>query len=82
MAAELVLHFTGYEYIEFITNERARRDYLLKYLVDGEKENSYGEKTGISIKFKTQNNGALLSVVGQTEYHLLKVGILCSCPSV
>lgn len=82
MAAELVLHFTGNEYIEFITNERARRDYLLKDLLDGEKENSYREQTGISIKFKTKNNGALLSVVGQTEYHLLKVGALCSCPNI
>lgn len=77
MAEELILHFSGDEYIEYIMKERARRDFLLKDLLDGKKENRYGEQIGISIKFKTQNNGALVSVAGHTEYLLLKVGAVC-----
>lgn len=82
MAEELVLHFSGDEYMEYIVKERARRDFLLKELLDGKKGNSSREKTGISIKFKTQNNGALISVTGHGEYHLLKVCTVFLCPDI
>ncbi|XP_024861742.1 protocadherin Fat 4 isoform X2 [Kryptolebias marmoratus] len=67
MSEDLVLKFNESDYIEYVIKERFKRDYLLKKLVDNEKE------TVITIKFKTKDDGVLLSVLGQTEYILLMI---------
>lgn len=70
MSADLVLRFNGNDYIEYVIRERFKRDYLLK---ENEKEESTRDQTVISIRFKTQNNGVLMYIVGQTGYVMLKV---------
>lgn len=71
------MRFNGNDYIEYVIKERFKRDYLLKDLLDDEKEGNTGGRTVINIKFKTQDNGVLIFVVGQTGYTMLKVGIEC-----
>lgn len=70
MSADFVLRFNGNDYVEYVFRERYKRDYLLK---ENEKEESTRDQTVISIRFKTQNNGVLLYIVGQTGYVMLKV---------
>ncbi|XP_034723569.1 protocadherin Fat 4 [Etheostoma cragini] len=72
MSEQLVLQFTGNDYIEYVIKERFKRDYLLENLVDGEKKGER-DQTVINIKFKTQDNGLLLFVVGETGYTMLKI---------
>ncbi|XP_071353107.1 protocadherin Fat 4 [Trachinotus anak] len=68
---EVVLRFNGNDYIEYVIKERFKRDYLLKDLLDDEKEGE--DQTVINIKFKTKDNGALMVVFGQTGYITLKI---------
>ena len=71
-----MLHFSGKDYIECVFKERYKRDMLLKDLkYDGlhdEGTNKYS--TLIEIKFKTRNNGVLMSVIGNSGYTMLMVG--------
>ncbi|XP_044210475.1 protocadherin Fat 4 [Thunnus albacares] len=73
MSQELVLRFNGNDYIEYVIKERSKRDYLLKDLLDDEKRGNSRNQTAINIKFKTQYNGVLMFVLGQTEYTVLKI---------
>lgn len=75
MSQELVLRFNGSDYVEYVIKERSKRDYLLKYILDDEKNGNTKNQTAINIKFKTQDNGVLMSVLGQTGYTMLKVGM-------
>lgn len=75
MSQELVLRFNGNDYIEYAIKERSKRDYLLKDLLDDEKQGNTKNRTVISIKFKTQANGVLMFVLRQTGYSMFKVGI-------
>lgn len=70
MSDDLVLRFNGNDYIEYVIRERFRREYLLK---ENEKEENTRDQTVISIKFKTQNNGVLMFIAGQTGHVMLKV---------
>ncbi|XP_069390596.1 protocadherin Fat 4 isoform X2 [Paralichthys olivaceus] len=70
---EVVLRFTGNDYIEYVIKEKFKRDFLLKQLLDDKKEGNDQNQTGINIKFKTRNNGVLISVMGQTGYIMLKI---------
>ncbi|XP_051253136.1 protocadherin Fat 4 isoform X2 [Dicentrarchus labrax] len=72
MSEEVVLRFNGNDYIEYVIKERFKRDYLLKDLLDDEKKGNTRDQT-VNIKFKTQDNGVLMSVVGQTGYVMLKI---------
>lgn len=78
MSEELVLRFNGNDYIEYVIKERFKRDYLLKDLLDDGKGENTRDQRVINIKFKTQDNGVLMFVVGQTGYTILKVGMLLS----
>lgn len=69
MSDDLVLRFNGNDYIEYVIRERFRREYLLK---ENEKEENTRDQV-ISIKFKTQNNGVLMFIAGQTGHVMLKV---------
>ncbi|KAM8902916.1 protocadherin Fat 4 isoform 2-T2 [Spinachia spinachia] len=71
MSEELVLRFDGKDYIEYVIKERFRRDYLLKDFL--EKEGNTRDQSGITIKFKTQDDGVLIFVVGETGYTMLKI---------
>ncbi|XP_076590536.1 protocadherin Fat 4-like [Chaetodon auriga] len=73
MSEELVLAFNGNDYIEYVIKERFKRDYLLKELLDDEKEENTREQTVINIKFKTPDDGVLMFVGGQTGYIVLKI---------
>ncbi|XP_068564235.1 protocadherin Fat 4 [Cebidichthys violaceus] len=73
MSEGLVLRFDGNDYIEYVIKERFKRDYLLKDLLDDEKEGNARDQSGINIKFKTQDNGVLIFVVGQTGYTTLQI---------
>lgn len=75
MSEELVLRFDGNDYIEYVIKEQFKRDYLLKDLLDDEKKGNAKSQTAINIKFKTQDNGVLMFVVGQTGSTLLMVAI-------
>lgn len=77
-----MLRFNGNDYIEYVIKERFKRDYLLKDLLDDEKEGNTRDPTVINIKFKTKDNGVLLFVVGQTGYTMLKVGMKCFYPQI
>lgn len=74
ISEELVLQFKGKDYIEYVIKERFKRDYILKDLLNDSEENS-GDLTVINIKFKTQDNGILMFVAGQTGYSVLRVGM-------
>ncbi|CAL8352694.1 unnamed protein product [Lota lota] len=73
MSEDFVVHFSGKDYIECVFKERYKRDILLKDLkYDGlhdEVKNKYS--TLIEIKFKTRNNGVLMSVIGNNGYTML-----------
>ncbi|CAJ1065064.1 protocadherin Fat 4 isoform X1 [Xyrichtys novacula] len=73
MSEGLVLHFNGNEYIEYVIKERFKRDYLLKDLLDDKKGGNMEEQSLINITFKTQDDGVLISVKGQTGYTELKI---------
>lgn len=75
MSGELVLQFNGNEYIEYVIKERFKRDYLIKHLVDDEK--GVTNKDLINIKFKTQDDGVLMFIIGQTGYIMLQVCMEC-----
>lgn len=77
MSEDLVLKFDERDYIEYVVKESFKRNYLLKKLVDKEKENNVRDQTVINIKFKTKDEGVLLSVLGQTEYIILMVSMMC-----
>lgn len=68
------MQFKGKDYIEYVIKERFKRDYILKDLLNDSEENS-GDQTVINIKFKTQDNGILMFVAGQTGYSVLRVGM-------
>lgn len=76
------MRFNGNDYIEYVIKERFKRDYLLKDLLDDEKEGNTRDPTVINIKFKTQSNGVLIFVVGQTGYTMLMVGMKCFYPQI
>ena len=61
--------------MEYVIKEKFKRDVLLHQLLDDKKEGNDQNQTGIHIKFKTRNNGVLMSVLGQTGYIVLKVGM-------
>ena len=69
-------HFSGKDYIECVFKESYKRDIILKDLkYDGlhdEVTNKYS--TLIDVKFKTRNNGVLMSVLGINGYTMLTVG--------
>lgn len=69
------MRFDGNDYIEYVIKERFKRDYLLKDFLNDEKEENTRDQSGIKIKFKTQFNGVLIFVVGETGYTILEVGI-------
>ncbi|XP_056296745.1 protocadherin Fat 4-like [Pseudoliparis swirei] len=73
MSEELVLRFHGNDYIEYVIKERFKRDYLLKDLLEDEKEGNTRDQSGINIKLKTQDNGVLIFVVGQTGHTMLEI---------
>ncbi|XP_031153242.2 protocadherin Fat 4 [Sander lucioperca] len=73
MSEKLVLRFNGNDYIEYVIKERFKRDYLLQDLLDDEKKGNTRDQKVIDIKFKTQDNGVLLFVVGETGYTMLKI---------
>ncbi|KAI9547915.1 hypothetical protein NQZ68_012932 [Dissostichus eleginoides] len=73
MSEELVLRFNGNEYIEYVIKERFKRDYLLKGLLDDNKEENSRDQRVVEIKFKTQEDGVLISVVGKTGFSMLKI---------
>ncbi|XP_062417627.1 protocadherin Fat 4-like [Pungitius pungitius] len=73
MLEELVLRFGGNEYIEYVIKERFKRDYLLKEFLDDKKEGNTRDQSGIKIKFKTQDDGVLIFLVGETGYTTLKI---------
>lgn len=77
-----MLRFNGNDYIEYVVKERFRRDYLLKDLLDVEKEENTRELRVINIKFKTQDNGVLMFVVGQTGYTMIHVGMKYFYPQI
>ncbi|GLD53473.1 protocadherin Fat 4-like isoform X1, partial [Lates japonicus] len=70
---EVVLQFNGNDYIEYVIKESFKRDYLLKDLLDDEKEENNKDQTMINIKFKTKDNGVLMFLTGQTGYFVLKI---------
>ncbi|KAK5868871.1 hypothetical protein PBY51_009848 [Eleginops maclovinus] len=73
MSEELVLRFNGNDYIEYVIKERFKRDYLLKGLLyDKQDENGRASRV-VEIKFKTEDDGVLISVVGQTGFSMLKI---------
>lgn len=78
MSEELVLRFHGNDYIEYVMKERFKRDYLLKDLLEDEKEGNTRDQSGINIKLKTQDNGVLIFVVGQTGHTMLEVSRECN----
>lgn len=69
------MRFNGNDYIEYVIKESFKRDYLLKDLLDDEKEENNKDQTMINIKFKTKDNGVLMFLTGQTGYFVLKVGM-------
>ncbi|TKS80775.1 Protocadherin Fat 4 [Collichthys lucidus] len=73
MSEELVLRFDGNDYIEYVIKEQFKRDYLLKDLLDDEKKGNAKSQTAINIKFKTQDNGVLMFLIGQTGSTLLMI---------
>ncbi|KAF1394271.1 hypothetical protein PFLUV_G00024800 [Perca fluviatilis] len=73
MSEKLVLRFNGNDYIEYVIKERFKRDYLLQDLLDVERKGNTRDQKVIDIKFKTQDNGVLLFVVGETGYTMLKI---------
>ncbi|KAF3847499.1 hypothetical protein F7725_020527, partial [Dissostichus mawsoni] len=73
MSEELVLRFNENEYIEYVIKERFKRDYLLKGLLDDNKEENSRDQRVVEIKFKTQEDGVLISVVGKTGFSMLKI---------
>ncbi|KAM7399062.1 hypothetical protein PAMP_018355 [Pampus punctatissimus] len=73
MSQELVLRFNGNDYIEYVIKEKTKRDYLLRDLLDDEKQGNTKNQTEINIKFKTQDNGVLIFVLGQTGYTMLTI---------
>ncbi|XP_072248265.1 protocadherin Fat 4 isoform X2 [Leuresthes tenuis] len=73
MSEELVVRFNGNDYIEYVIKERFKRDYLLQDLVADEKVGNTRDQTGISIKFKTKDDGVLLFVLGPTGYIMLMI---------
>ncbi|XP_047191829.1 protocadherin Fat 4-like isoform X2 [Scophthalmus maximus] len=70
---EVVLRFKGNDYIEYVIKERFKRDLLLKELLDDKREGNEKDQTVINIKFKTKGSGALMCVIGQTGYIVLKI---------
>ncbi|XP_041849785.1 protocadherin Fat 4-like [Melanotaenia boesemani] len=73
MSEELVVRFNGSDYIEYVVKERFKRDHLLKDLVDDDIEGNIKDQMVISIKFKTQDDGVLLFVLGPTGYIMLMI---------
>ncbi|KAJ4935482.1 hypothetical protein JOQ06_017015 [Pogonophryne albipinna] len=73
MSEELVLRFNGNEYIEYVIKERFKRDYLLKGLLDDNKEENNRDQRVVEIKFKTQEDGVLISVVEKIGFSMLKI---------
>lgn len=67
------MQFKGKDYIEYVIKEQFKRDYILKDLLNGREEENSGDQTEINIKFKTQENGVLMFVAGQTGYSVLRV---------
>ncbi|XP_034556396.1 protocadherin Fat 4-like [Notolabrus celidotus] len=71
MSEALVLHFNGNEYIEYVVKERFKRDHMIKDLLDD--KNDGHTKEDITIKFKAQDDGVLISVAGRKGYSVLKI---------
>ncbi|XP_021166267.2 protocadherin Fat 4-like [Fundulus heteroclitus] len=73
MSEELVLHFKGKDYIEYVIKERFKRDLLLKDLMDDPKQEKTTDKTLITVKFKTKEEGTLLFIQGTRGSIMLMV---------
>ncbi|KAM9733774.1 protocadherin Fat 4 [Menidia menidia] len=74
MSEELVVRFNGNDYIEYVTKEGFKRDYLMKNLMDNE---SVQHQVVMSIRFKTKNDGVLLFVLGLTGFFTVMVSMRC-----
>ncbi|KAG7478673.1 protocadherin Fat 4-like [Solea senegalensis] len=73
MSAEVVLRFSGNDYVEYVIKERFRRDFLLKESLSDKNEGSDKDQTVMSIKFRTKDSGVLLFVIGQTGFIVLTI---------
>nr|XP_029133379.1 protocadherin Fat 4-like [Labrus bergylta] len=73
MSEELVLRFSGIDYIQYVIKERFKRDYLLKKLQDSDDKEDTRNQNVFNIKFKTQDDGVLIFIVHQTGFVLLKI---------
>ncbi|XP_016528841.1 protocadherin Fat 4-like [Poecilia formosa] len=71
ISEELVLHFKGIDYIEYVIKERFKRDLLLKDLQDGAKQEDTTIQTVITVKFKTKEDGTLLFILGKGHVVLM-----------
>lgn len=74
MSEELVLRFTGSDYIDYVVKETFKRDHLMKEILNEKVENSKDQRT-ISIRFKTKHDGVLMSIRGQRGSITLQVGL-------
>ncbi|KAM6987514.1 protocadherin Fat 4 [Tautogolabrus adspersus] len=73
MSEELVLRFSGIDYIQYVIKERFKRDYLLKKIQDTDEKEDTRNQNVLNIKFKTQDDGVLIFIVHQTGSILLKI---------
>lgn len=71
ISEELVLHFKGIDYIEYVIKERFKRDLLLKDLQNGAKQEITTVQTLITVKFKMKEDGTLLFVLGKGHIVLM-----------
>lgn len=72
-----MLRLSGNDYIEYVIKERYKRDHKLRELLDGgiRKEESTNDLTEMEVKFKTQDNGVLVSILRRKGYIVLRVGM-------
>ncbi|XP_072315856.1 protocadherin Fat 4 [Eucyclogobius newberryi] len=72
ISEELVMPFSGEDFLEFVVKEHFRRDYLMKTLSENKDENAE-DFNSINIKFKTRENGVLLNILGNTRFNTLQI---------
>lgn len=72
LSEQVVLRFSGNDYIEYVVKETFQRDQLLKDLRQHQAEEN---QFFFNIRFRTKDNGVLLFVSGQTGSVTLKVGV-------
>ncbi|KAK7883342.1 hypothetical protein WMY93_029516 [Mugilogobius chulae] len=69
---ELVMPFSGGDFVEFVVKEHFRRDYLMKAMVEDRGEITE-DFNSISVQFKTRENGVLLSIIGHSGFNMLQI---------